>query len=451
MITLVSVFFLFLVTAFAEPFRMMNGKLQYKLFGEWQDYSMGNSGTSYSESTYDSDFQRIAKDLGVMSASSGGITKAELDFSLTSFLGSVPGSFNFRKFQSGNTGTQVSIPISSVIEAIAENQNYASMYLGEALRYYLYLDDGFDQYLSSSGQIATVPTSADGRVFSLATMLGNGLRGLNTNMLSSFESARLDYSALLTKLADFKDANHTDVTAFQALTHSDVLAFKDANHVDLTSGFSTNHSDLTAFKSQAHSDSEELHWDLRTLDGDLQSYVGGTFSDPSNDMAFEAFTDHFQFTPWLSSSASLSEYSYDGEGVMGLMLALGVPVQSDLAKLRYVLASDEDIEISKKQAPVKDAVSDSFAGEGPAAVKPADVGDLAGISGDIQGAFSTGANAADVVGALNNSDNWSFFSADTAARLNTVPVPATASDDGDDGFINFYDPSVLEAYLSGGD
>lgn len=292
------------------------------------------------------------------------------------------------------------------------------------------------------------------------------------------------------------------IKAIDADGEQDLAYFKSLvsgfsrNHTDLTSGFSTNHTDLTGFKSQAHSDAIAIEGVLESFKPELlftlpsgryldsngwsvsgtnvpaytyltQGFLGVAAKIDSN---FSDWTTQFQGEPsfwaqgnlWNSSSGEAYSETY---GYFVWMLSdLMSLQQSDLAKLRYVLASDQDIEISKKNEPVKDAIEDNFVGDAPGAVKPDSVGDMAGISGGLQDSLNTGANAGDVLGFLNGSEGWGFWSQEVANDLRRVS--ASVSDDEvsihykdvaslDDlsgvDFIHFYDPSALDDYLSRGD
>ena len=329
--------------------------------------------------------------------------------------------------------------------------------LNQLFKDYFYYRPAFDQYLDADGQIKTlVSTSGMPDEFYLPSLVSLGLRGLRSVMLDN----------------------------------------ASANHLDLTSGFSINHTDLTGFKSQAHSDAIAIEGVLESFKPELlftlpsgryldsngwsvlgtnvpaytyltQGFLGVAAKIDSN---FSDWTTQFQGEPsfwaqgnlWNSSSGEAYSETY---GYFVWMLSdLMSLQQSDLAKLRYVLASDQDIEISKKNEPVKDAIEDNFVGDAPGAVKPDSVGDMAGISGGLQDSLNTGANAGDVLGFLNGSEGWGFWSQEVANDLRRVS--ASVSDDEvsihykdvaslDDlsgvDFIHFYDPSALDDYLSRGD
>lgn len=292
------------------------------------------------------------------------------------------------------------------------------------------------------------------------------------------------------------------IKAIDADREQDLAYFKSLvsgfsrNHTDLTSGFSTNHTDLTGFKSQAHSDAIAIEGVLESFKPELlftlprgqylnsngwsvlgtnvpaytyltQGFLG---VGAKIDSGFSNWTTQFQGEPtfWaqgdLWDSSSGEAYSETYGNFVWMLSDLMSLQQSDLAKLRYVLASDQDIEISKKNEPVKDAIEDNFVGDAPGAVKPDSVGDMAGISGGLQDSLNTGANAGDVLGFLNGSEGWGFWSQEVANDLRRVS--ASVSDDEvsihykdvaslDDlsgvDFIHFYDPSALDDYLSRGD
>ena len=334
--------------------------------------------------------------------------------------------------------------------------------LNQLFKDYFYYRPAFDQYLDEDGQIKTVvSTSGMPDKFYLSSLVSLGLRGLRSVMLDN----------------------------------------ASATHLDLTSGFSTNHTDLMGFKSQAHSDAIAIEGVLESFKPELlftlprgqylnsngwtvlgtnvpaytyltQGFLG---VGAKIDSGFSNWVTQFQGEPafwaqgdlWDSSSGEAYSESY-GNFVWMLSDLMSLQ-QSDLAKLRYVLASDQDIEISKKNEPVKDAIEDNFVGDAPGAVKPDSVGDMAGISGGLQDSLNTGANAGDVLGFLNGSEGWGFWSQEVANGLHNVPA-STADDEvsiyyGDIDsfedlsfedfagidFIHFYDPSALDDYLSRGD
>lgn len=281
--------------------------------------------------------------------------------------------------------------------------------------------------------------------------------------LAYFKSLVSGFSRNHTDLTSGFSINHTDLTSGFSTNHTDLTSGFSTNHTDLTSGFSTNHADLEAVRRQimnSFSEQDTIYLYGYAQSNGLSSLGVGSYVIGSDGKA--------GYTPWNSSSGDYASFT-GGYGLGGLIGQLGIPMQYDLAKLRYVLASDQDIEISKKNEPVKDAIENNFVGDAPGAVKPDSVGDMAGISGGLQDSLNTGANAGDVLGFLNGSEGWGFWSQEVANGLHNVPA-STADDEvsiyyGDIDsfedlsfedfagidFIHFYDPSALDDYLSRGD
>lgn len=307
--------------------------------------------------------------------------------------------------------------------------------LNQLFKDYFYYRPVFDQYLDADGQIKTlVSTSGMPDEFYLSSLVSLGLRGLRSVML------------------DNASANHSDAIAIEGVLESFkpelLFTLPSGRYLD-SNGWSVLGTNVPAYTYLT------------------QGFLGVAAKIDSN---FSDWTTQFQGEPgfwaqgnlWNSSSGEAYSETY---GYFVWMLSdLMSLQQSDLAKLRYVLASDQDIEISKKNEPVKDAIEDNFVGDAPGAVKPDSVGDMAGISGGLQDSLNTGANAGDVLGFLNGSEGWGFWSQEVANDLRRVS--ASVSDDEvsihykdvaslDDlsgvDFIHFYDPSALDDYLSRGD
>lgn len=322
-----------------------------------------------------------------LTAAGGGLSQAELDESLENYIGKRVSSY---LFDAGGKGG-LSVAVSDLYDAIALNQIYSTKPL-----YATFLS----KYLNAQGGISQ---GAENSRLSVADLLGEGFLGLRVLI--------------------------------------------DRNSEINSGGFSTNHADLTGFRTSVDNG-------IRSLSDNLSSQ----FSILETEFLFPEFfpsgipdsptisRGEYFFEPW-DSSDPMNRTLVFGRGLAPLLMSYGSYLQADLAKLRYVLASDQDIEIAKKNEPVKDAIEDNFVGDAPGAVKPGNVDDMAGISNDLQGALNTGANAGDVLGFINGSEGWGFFSQAVADDLHQIPSSAHEEEE---DFIHFYDPSVLDAYLSGG-
>lgn len=138
--------------------------------------------------------------------------------------------------------------------------------------------------------------------------------------------------------------------------------------------------------------------------------------------------------PWgveflrTNSNGELVTVDKSYSDILHLLADVGMYIQQPLAKLQYVWADDDDIRIADKNQPVKDEIEDNFVGDGEAAVKPSDIGDVAGLGGSLTEAFSGAGDITDAFASLTDSSNYSFFSSAVADDLNGVDSPARASD-----------------------
>lgn len=115
---------------------------------------------------------------------------------------------------------------------------------------------------------------------------------------------------------------------------------------------------------------------------------------------------------------------------------IGTYLQNPLAKLQYVLASDDDIELKDAVQDNQDSFKDNFTGSGSGAVSGSQIKDVAGISSSVGDAFKDEASAADVFVAISDSNSYSFFSQEVADALDTTNSPKMVSLDEDDGFMD---------------
>lgn len=396
-LTLVVLVSISAVTAFAQKFSIENGSIVSDgPFGDrrWQNYSFGaSSPTAVSDSQLKSAWQDFAQKTGIMSASSGGLTKAELEDSLANYIGKRISSYNFFN---GGAGVE-SITVRDLYDAIAKNQIYSTFPLYASVS---------REYLGANGS----PASASNKQTSISDLLNFGLLGLRSNLVGSGAYSK-----------QFIQADGPSVT----VSGSDLLHVL----VDSLAILSSNDSTI---------DSR-----LGTIDKHIVIYLESVMTALTG---YRRSPRPYSVTFWNSSTGEETQVSYDN--IMAAITGLGQSMQNDLAKLRYVLASDEDIAIAEKQAPVKDSISNNFAGNGSAAVKPSDVDDMAGFSGSLQESLSTGANAGDVFSFIGGSGGVGFWSQAVASDLDNVPV--SASDDEED-YVHFYDSSIISDYLSGGD
>ena len=139
-------------------------------------------------------------------------------------------------------------------------------------------------------------------------------------------------------------------------------------------------------------------------------------------------------TPMLAFNAS----------TMGQMLHSHLfNISSDIAALTYMYADSDAIQAKKDSASNSSAVLDGFLKPGSAgSVGVSDIVDAADAVSGTKDLFDTGVSIGQALDQLQGSGPLAFFTAETAANLNTVP--AIYSDD--DDFVHFYDPNNSEFF-----
>lgn len=154
---------------------------------------------------------------------------------------------------------------------------------------------------------------------------------------------------------------------------------------------------------------------------------------------------------------------YHSDSLFDFLSAWGSDMQAELTKLRFVLASDDDIHMKEEEKPNEDAVKDNFFGDGEASVKPSDISDAASIVGDTKELFSGAGSVGDAFVVGSDKNTYSFFSSAVASDIDAVANSSVRSveDDqaafeswlaslpvSDDGFI-YCENQSPEEYLRG--
>lgn len=127
----------------------------------------------------------------------------------------------------------------------------------------------------------------------------------------------------------------------------------------------------------------------------------------------------YSLTLWDNNNES-STVNATGLGPM-LRVALG-NVGENLAKLAFMFAADDDVQLKADSQPVLDEVTDTVFGSGSGKVKldVSNVSDLTGMSDDVLGYFETGGQIGDINTVVNNDSTWLWFTSQTAADLDTT-------------------------------
>lgn len=95
-------------------------------------------------------------------------------------------------------------------------------------------------------------------------------------------------------------------------------------------------------------------------------------------------------------------------------------IQSPVARLSYVLASDERIEAQEAAAANEEAVVDNFIdSSGAGSASPSDIGSISDLSSGYQNNFGSDASVSGIFN-IFNSNNMGWFSQETANQLDTT-------------------------------
>lgn len=140
----------------------------------------------------------------------------------------------------------------------------------------------------------------------------------------------------------------------------------------------------------------------------------------------------------IDADGNVTASTQDANNLLDALGIIGTSLQGPLAKLQYVLASDEDIAFKAAEKENLDTAQDSFFGDGAGAVKPSNITDVAGVSGGITSTFAGAGSPSDIFTAGNSNENWNWFSQSVADELNGESVSLQSDDDLDgllDGFV----------------
>lgn len=147
-------------------------------------------------------------------------------------------------------------------------------------------------------------------------------------------------------------------------------------------------------------------------------------------------------TTWDSQGNTLQQVAFTPESaIQGLYRYLAF-TQRDVARLTYVLASDEEIEAREKARANQTEVFDNFIdpnGSGSASVN--DFADVSSASGNVKQNFSTGYSSSSIWD-IFNQDHYGWFSQECADALDTTNASSNMrkSNNGD------YPTPLLDAY-----
>lgn len=139
----------------------------------------------------------------------------------------------------------------------------------------------------------------------------------------------------------------------------------------------------------------------------------------SNNKLLSGFNSSQSSTNWLT----LQSQSFTPSSLSNGLYTWLSYIQTPLARLAYVHASDEEIVARSAAAPNQEAVVDNFINSsGRAAASVSDIQSISNISSDFKQGFSTGADPSSIFQVFSSS-NWGWFSQETANQLDTTNLP----------------------------
>lgn len=153
----------------------------------------------------------------------------------------------------------------------------------------------------------------------------------------------------------------------------------------------------------------------------------------------------------LNSQQELKKTVKRSNNILGAFAVFDF-MQNDLARLGYMFASPDDIQLKKDHQETSDEFANSFNPSSGAGVSASDVGDMAGVSGSLSGNLDTGVSVGQAFDQMNDSSRFAFFSQECQDALNPFHSARALSRSGDEDFVHFYDPDNSEFWaLIGGD
>lgn len=285
-----------------------------------------------------------------------------------------------------------------------------------------------DSVLLSSGVSGTLSSYAG-----VEYILRNGMLGLSSLVRAESNEAFLNTSGVSASLTSPAGLDTINRTGFLGL--SSLLRSETGETYLSSSGVSSALTSAAGLDSITRNGFLGLH-DVMTLDQDeavlLPSGQSGTttgvygmdrllqggflglrslISGSENDNVYQGTS--------INNENKKTSVSSTGLGPM-LNTWLG-DIQNDLGLLSYVFASPQDLEMKKNSESNMDSVNDNFLkSDSKSGLKVSQIGDISSASESIQGFGDTGVTPGQAFSQLGNADLFRFFSAETAADLDST-------------------------------
>lgn len=310
-----------------------------------------------------------------------------------------------------------------------------------------------DSVLLSSGVSGTLSSYAG-----VEYVLRNGLLGLSSLVRAESGESYLNASGVSASLASAAGLDSINRTGFLGL--SSLLRADAGDSVLLSSGISGTLTGYAGAEYILRNGFLGLH-EVMSLDADqtvllANGQSGTTTGVYGMDRLLQggflglrslisgSETDNVYQGTSINNENEKSSVSATGLGPM-LNTWLG-DIQNDLGLLSYVFASPQDLEIKKTSESNMDSVNDNFLkSDSKSGLKVSQIGDISSASESIQGFGDTGVTPGQAFSQLGNADLFRFFSAETAADLDTT-VSTYSRDPSTQIVTSYYEDSRSEFY-----
>lgn len=368
----------------------------------------------------------------------------------------VPVSSCELKFNYGTATQAVTLPGSGSLTASLQiDLSGLSFYLNQtAESVLLTLPSG--QYLNSSGGIT------NGTNVPAYTYLTQGLLGLNYNMgthnqnFFTYNGSGIMQTESGTNYSIGEILRKENYTLSQGFRDMYNLLYGSGSYLSYNGGgtstartYSSLGYTMTYLSNSLTRFAIEQYNSMNQLIDNMNSNLVGVFSNSYTAHLFE-FGDEESI---LSKSETEEEYS----NILEAIVAMYSGLQRPLSQLQAVLANDDELELRQQTEPEVDAVIDGFTGEGQGAPSVDQIGEMAGVSGQMGDLFNSGVTPSDMFNAATSGDSYSFFTQEVADALDTTGAVSTYSADDylsdlsdyeltDDGFYVLRDQSFFDLW-----
>lgn len=210
---------------------------------------------------------------------------------------------------------------------------------------------------------------------------------------------------------------------------------------------------------------------IRFLDNDGSENVSGVQVTPISTLANGFLglanrlsgNDRATTFSFLPKDVTQAAVSVSVDNLLDAIGVVGTELQNPLQRLSFVFASDQDLSIRDDVSDNVDSAQGNFFKPGSGgSVNPDNIGDAAGLSSGFKDSLSSPVSVGDFFTQFNSDSNYSYFSEQSKADLDTVSSPVAISDidsfvddvlalDSDgDGYVSLYHPDSLLDFLKKG-